>query len=177
MWKTKLSGIFSLQRRKTEPMLEFHPLRFRPGTALAFDSMIKEITCLPEFWAPRNHFLILPSPKQMSLGSQEVLSASAGNLRDVGSLLGSGRSLAGEHSYLLQGFCVENSTDHRVSKNRTWLKRLGTQAVYFERCWENWLPPPTTSHPGLRGPKVEVVQCLGISAKMEVPLGSLAMVI
>ena len=52
----------------------------------------------------------------MSFGSQEVLvarnlHANAGDIRDVGSILGSGRSLAGGHGYLLQYFCVENSTD------------------------------------------------------------------
>ena len=55
------------------------------------------------------------------------LPANAGNLRDMGSILGSGRSPGGGHSNQLQHSCLENPMDsgawwamvHTVSKNWT----------------------------------------------------------
>ena len=54
------------------------------------------------------------------------LSASAGDVRDVGSIPGLGRSPGGEHGNLLQYFCLENPMDrgawraavHGVTKSR-----------------------------------------------------------
>ena len=56
--------------------------------------------------------------------------ASAGHLRDTGSIPGSGRSLGGGHSNPLQYSCLENLMDreawgatvHRVTKCQTQLK-------------------------------------------------------
>ena len=55
------------------------------------------------------------------------LSASAGNVRDSGSISGSGRSLGGVHGNPLQYACRENAMDrgawwatvHRVTKSQT----------------------------------------------------------
>ena len=60
--------------------------------------------------------------------------ANAGNVRDVGSTPGSGRSPVGGHGNPLQYSCLENPIDrgawwatvHRVAKTWTRLKRLST---------------------------------------------------
>ena len=62
------------------------------------------------------------------------LSANAGDVRDAGSIPGSGRSPGGKHDNPLQYSCLENPTDreawpatvHGVTKSRTRLKRLST---------------------------------------------------
>ena len=59
----------------------------------------------------------------------------AGNIRDVGSIPGSGRFPGGEHGNLLQYSCLENPMDrgawrttvHGVAKSHTQLKQLSTQ--------------------------------------------------
>ena len=59
----------------------------------------------------------------------------AGNIRDVGSIPGSGRFPGGEHGNLLQYSCLENPMDrgawrttvHGVTKSHTQLKQLSTQ--------------------------------------------------
>ena len=64
------------------------------------------------------------------------LPASAGDLRDVDLIPGSGRSPGGRHSNPLQYSCLENRMDrgvqwvavHRVEKSRTQLKRLSKHA-------------------------------------------------
>ena len=61
-------------------------------------------------------------------------SASAGDITDVGSIPGSGRSPGGGHGNPLQSSCLENPMDgrawwatvHRVVKSRTQLKLLST---------------------------------------------------
>ena len=58
------------------------------------------------------------------------LSANTGDIKDVGSIPGSGRSPGGEHGKPLQYSCPENPMDrgawqaivHRVTKNQTRLK-------------------------------------------------------
>ena len=58
------------------------------------------------------------------------LSANAGDVRDAGSIPGSGRSPGGKHDNPLQYSCLENPTDrevwgdmvHRVAKSWTQLK-------------------------------------------------------
>ena len=58
--------------------------------------------------------------------------ANTGNIRDMGSIPGSGRSPGEGHGNPLQKFCLENSMDkgawqatvHGVAKSRTQLKRL-----------------------------------------------------
>ena len=60
------------------------------------------------------------------------LSANAGNVRDSGSIPGSGRSPGGVHGNPLQYACLENPADrgawwatvHRVTKSQTWLRQL-----------------------------------------------------
>ena len=60
----------------------------------------------------------------------------AGDIRDMGSIPGSGRSPGGGHGNPLQFSCLENPVDrgawpamvHRVTKSRTQLKRLGIEA-------------------------------------------------
>ena len=62
--------------------------------------------------------------------------ANAGDVRDKGSIPGSGRSFRGGHGNPLQYSCLENSMDrgawqatvHRVAKSWTRLKRLSTRA-------------------------------------------------
>ena len=63
--------------------------------------------------------------------------ASAGDVRDTGSIPGSGRSPEGGHDNLLQYFCPENLRDrgawkaigHRVANSQTQLKQLSMQEV------------------------------------------------
>ena len=62
--------------------------------------------------------------------------ASAGDIRDIGSIPGSGRSPRGGYGNPIQYSCLENPMDRgvwraavqRVAKSWTWLKRLSTQA-------------------------------------------------
>ena len=81
--------------------------------------------------------LFIPSPN--SFVSQVALvvknlPASARDIRDTGSIPGSGRSPGGGHGDPLQNSCLENPMDrgarratvHRVTKSRTWLRRLST---------------------------------------------------
>ena len=73
---------------------------------------------------------------QMALVVKNTL---AGNMRDAGLILGSGRSPGGGHGNPLQYLCLENRMDrgawrgpplvHRVAKSRTQLKRL---------CMDSW---------------------------------------
>ena len=59
--------------------------------------------------------------------SGEVLPNSAGDIRDVGSIRGAGRSPGGGHGHPLQNSCLENPMDrgawraivHRAAKSRT----------------------------------------------------------
>ena len=63
------------------------------------------------------------------------LTVNAGDIRDTGSIPGSGRSPGGWHDSPLQYSCLENSMDrgtcraivHRVTKSQTRLKWLSTQ--------------------------------------------------
>ena len=57
------------------------------------------------------------------------LPANAGDMRDMGSIPGSGRSPEGGHNNPLQNSCLENSTNRgatvrRVAENQTHLKHL-----------------------------------------------------
>ena len=67
--------------------------------------------------------------------------ANTGDLRDFGSIHGSGRSPGGGHGNSLQYSCLENPMDrgawqatvHSVEKSRTWLRQLSTTAVSYLR--------------------------------------------
>ena len=80
---------------------------------------------------------------KLILASQVMLvvknpSANAGDIRDVDSIPGSGRSPGGGHSNPFQYSCLENPTDrrawwatvYRVAKSRTWLKQQHTSESY-----------------------------------------------
>ena len=62
--------------------------------------------------------------------------ANAGDVRDMGSIPGSGRSPGGGHSHPLQYSCLQSPMDrgawqaqvHRVWKSQTWLKWLSMHA-------------------------------------------------
>ena len=64
--------------------------------------------------------------------------ASAGDIRDTGSIPGSGRSPGGGHGNPLQYSCLDNFMDrgawwatvHGVTKSQIWLKRLCTHAQH-----------------------------------------------
>ena len=70
------------------------------------------------------------------------LPANAGDVRDAGSVPGSGRSPGGGHGNPLQYFCLENLTDRgawraavqRVTQSRIWLRRLSTHAHLAQTC-------------------------------------------
>ena len=72
-------------------------------------------------------------------------SANAGDLRNVGSFPGSGRSPGGGHGNPLQYSCLKNPMDwgawqatvRRVAKSRTWLKWLSTQASFLPCTYGN----------------------------------------
>ena len=63
--------------------------------------------------------------------------ASAGDVRNMGSIPGLGRYPGGGQGNPLQYSCLENLMDrgawqtkvHRISKSQTWLKRLGTHTA------------------------------------------------
>ena len=75
----------------------------------------------------------------------ENLTANAGEIRNVGSIPGSGRSPEEGHGNPLQYSCLENPvdrearcpTDYRVSKSQTRLKQLGMQ-VDINHCFFPW---------------------------------------
>ena len=70
--------------------------------------------------------------------------ANVGNIRDVGSIPESGRSLGGGHSNPVQYSCLENHMDrrdwqsrvHRVARSQTRLKQFSTQAQR-RAAWSN----------------------------------------
>ena len=69
--------------------------------------------------------------------SGKNLPTNARDLRDLGSIPGSGRSPGGGHGNPLQYSCLDNPMDrvawratvHRVTKNLTWLKWLSTHSI------------------------------------------------
>ena len=82
--------------------------------------------------------------QSLSVGASQVALvvknplASAGDIRDLSSILGLGRFPGGRHGNPLQYSCLENPTDrgawratvHKVTKSQTQLKRLSTHAVW-----------------------------------------------
>ena len=78
------------------------------------------------------------------------LPVNAGDLRDVGSIPGLGRSAGERHGNPIWYSCLENSTDkgvwratvHRVAKSWTRLKRLSTHAcTSFVIGFQTWASP------------------------------------
>ena len=67
--------------------------------------------------------------------------ANTGDIRDMGSIPGPGRSSEGVHGNLLQYSCLENPMDrgawqatvHRVAKSQTQLKQLSSHACSHSR--------------------------------------------
>ena len=82
-------------------------------------------------------------------------SASAGDLRDTGSIPGSGRSPVGGHGDPLQYSCLENPTDreawqatvHRVTQSQTPLKQLSTAQQSGITACISVLEPASMAHP------------------------------
>ena len=78
----------------------------------------------------------------------------AADIRDVGSILGSGRSPGGRHGNPLQYSCLENPMDrgtwraavHGVVKSWTQLKQLSTHALP-KRCQTRAVPLIISSTP------------------------------
>ena len=70
--------------------------------------------------------------------------ANAGDVRDAGSVPGSGRSPGGQHGNPLQYSCLENSLDrgawqatvHGVAKSQVRLKSLSTHAVIIKLLYQ-----------------------------------------
>ena len=86
--------------------------------------------------------------------------ANAGDVRDAGSVLGSGRSPGEGHGNPLQYTCLENLMDrgtwwatvHRVAKSRTLLKWLSTHACLpmSKFSYGNENQAPFLAHPSIR---------------------------
>ena len=82
--------------------------------------------------------------------------ANTGDLREEGSIPGSGRSPGGERDNPLQYSCLENSTDrgvwwatvHGATESQTWLKWLSTAQRNQVIKWWWWLLVSTLSHLG-----------------------------
>ena len=84
------------------------------------------------------------------------LPANAGDIRDLGSIFGLGRSSGAGHSHPLQYSCLENPMNrgdwwamvHRVTKNWTWLKWFSMHAhIYTSLASWTSIPPPSLPHP------------------------------
>ena len=71
----------------------------------------------------------------------------AGDIRDLGSIPGLGRSPGGGHGNPLQYSCLENFTDrgawwatvHRVAKSWTRLKQLSMHTCIYGTCFRKFL--------------------------------------
>ena len=81
------------------------------------------------------------------LKKNKTLPANAGDIRDLGSIPGLGRSPGGGNGNPLQYSCLENPMDRgdwratvpRVVKSQTRLKRLSMQASIIYKVDINWL--------------------------------------
>ena len=82
---------------------------------------------------------MLKRASQVVLGVKN-LPANAGNIRDMSSISGLGRSPGGGHGSPLQYSCLENPMDrgawqatvHRVTQSQTQLKQLSTHACMIK---------------------------------------------
>ena len=96
--------------------------------------------------------------------------ANAGDVRDVGSIPGSGRSLEEGNGNLLQYSCLENSMDrgdwwamvHKVTKSWTQLKRRNTQRD--QECIG--INPNFLGHPSPTFPSCAIFLCVKNDAVM-----------
>ena len=97
-----------------------------------------QVTSGDRVWAPKTHSWVQNSALILSTWAPQValvvknLPANAGDIRDTGSVPGSGRSPGGGNDNLLQYFCLENPLDggawrvmvHKVTQSQIRLKRL-----------------------------------------------------
>ena len=91
------------------------------------------------FW---NQFELFSGASQVVLMIKNP-PANAGDLRDTGSIPGSGRSPGGGNSNPLQCSCLENPMDRgawratvlRIANNQTWLKGLSTSTRGHTECY------------------------------------------
>ena len=104
------------------------------GREAPSDNKTLKLWLLQSFYIVFTNLLFIPPlvgrrAPQVALAVKN-LPATAGDIRDMGSIPGSGRCPGGGHDNPLQYSCLENSTDrgarwttgHRVSKSQTWLK-------------------------------------------------------
>ena len=99
-----------------------------------FISKMRKIYLLANFWWIKYEYTAWAS--QIALVVKN-LPANTGDVRDPGSIPGSGRSLREGHGNPLWYSSLENPMDggawrtavHRITKSWTWLKQLGTQTL------------------------------------------------
>ena len=92
---------------------------------------------LPQLFSCELGSFLYPSRASQAAAVVKTLPASAGCIRDAGSIPGSGRSPGGGHGNPLQCSCLENPTDrrawraidHRVAKSWSRLKRLSMHGI------------------------------------------------
>ena len=100
-------------------------------------------TCSAVPWMQTQNCTSMLIPSRASQVALVVKNLPAGDIRDSGSIPGSGRSLGGGHGNPLQYSCLENPMDrgawraivHRVSKSPIWLKRLSAHVHW------SWINP------------------------------------
>ena len=99
-----------------------------------------------EFFGQPSNYLEWVQPTLIILGfpggsvGKKKSACNAGDIGDLGSIPGSGRSLGGGNGNLLQYSCLENSMDrgawrvtvHGVAKSQRWLKWLSTHAEHID---------------------------------------------
>ena len=112
-------------------------------------------------WAGSLHFTSYIVLGFLGGASGRELSASAGDFRDMGSILGSGRSPGGGPGNTPQYSCLENPIDrgawqatvHRVSKSQTQLKQLSTYILVRVAALANQYTPDNSipSHKHYKG--------------------------
>ena len=112
------------------------------------------MACLRELWA-----------SQVALAVRN-LPANAGDVRDTGLILESGRSPGEGNGYSLQCSCLEKSKDreawqatvHRVAKSQTRLKQLSMHAAHKEPCLRVKVPSFNSQKDNVTLPTCELRQ-------------------
>ena len=100
-------------------------------------------------------FPLLPCPGFLGRTSGKEPTCQCRNLRDIGSIRGSGRSPGERNSSLLQYSYLENPMDrgawqatiHRVTKSQTQLKQFSMQS-FLSQCYEFYASVSIRSLPG-----------------------------